>query len=246
MTNSTTVLTADDELAGVNRELQQFAYVVSHDLQAPMRAVEGYCQILQELLAGRVEAEAEECLAKAAQGARRLREMVNGILAYSRVSTHGKPLEPIDAAAAVEQALADLDFELRSTSSAVTRDPLPVVLADASQLSRVFRELIGNAVRFRGDSPAAIHVAVEARDGVCQFHVRDNGIGIAPQDFERIFVIFQRLHLQDELPGLGLGLAIAKRIVERHGGRMWVESVPGAGSTFSFTLRLADSDGVSP
>jgi light-regulated signal transduction histidine kinase (bacteriophytochrome) len=245
MTIPTTSSTADlDELARVNRELQQFAYVVSHDLQAPMRAVEGYCQILQERFAGQLDAEADECLAGAARGARQLRAMVNGILSYSRIVTHGHSLQPTDSTLAVEQALANLKAELLSTPAAVTRDPLPVVLADAAQLTRVFQELIGNAVTFRGASPPGIHIGAEHDGGMWRFHIRDNGIGVAPADADRIFLIFQRLHTQDEIPGIGLGLAISRRIVERHGGRMWVESAPGAGSTFLFTLHgaAAESD----
>jgi light-regulated signal transduction histidine kinase (bacteriophytochrome) len=205
-----------------------------------MRAAKGYCQILQEMLAGRIDAEASELLDRAVDAARRLRTMLNGILAMSRVVTHGKPPEPIAAAVPLEQALANLRAELAETSSTATHDPLPVVLADASQLTRVFQELITNAVTFRGAAPPRIHVAATSRDDVWEFQERDNGIGIAAKDAERIFAIFQRLQLQEEAPGIGVGLAIAKRIVERHGGAMWVDSAPGTGSTFLFTLPSAD------
>jgi len=169
-------------------------------------------------------------------GAARMKQLIEDLLAYSRVGTRGREPEPTDAQAALDQALANLRAAIESSGATVTHDALPVVRADAPQLAQLFQNLVGNAVKFRGAEPPRIHVGVREKDDQVVLSVRDNGIGIDPQYFERIFVIFQRLHSKAEYEGTGIGLAICKKIVDRHGGRIWVESQPGQGSTFYCTL----------
>jgi len=224
------------ELERSNRDLEQFAYVSSHDLQEPLRAVSGYCQLLQRRFAAALEPKAAEYIAEAVQGARRMQALIEGLLAYSRVGRHGHPIAPTSAQAAFDQALVNLHAAIGECSAEITHGVLPVVPADPLQLMQLFQNLIGNALKYRGDRRPQIHVAAEAGDREWVFSVRDNGIGIDSRFRERIFVIFQRLHTRSEYPGTGIGLALCKRIVERHGGRIWVESEPGAGSTFSFSL----------
>ncbi len=224
------------DLEQSNQELQQFAYIASHDLQEPLRMVTSYLQLLEQRYKGKLDASADDFIHFAVDGANRMRELIQGLLAYSRVETRGTPLQAVDSQAVLEQVLKDLQIAIAENQALVTHDPLPTVLADAIQLSQVFQNLISNAVKFRGDRRPAIHVGVENDDTEWQFSVRDNGIGIEPQHTERIFAIFQRLHTRHEYPGTGIGLAVCKRIVERHGGRIWVESEPGQGSTFFFTI----------
>jgi signal transduction histidine kinase len=224
------------ELEHSNRELQQFAYIASHDLQEPLRMVTSYVQLLEKRYGGQLDADADEFIAFAVDGARRMQELIRGLLAYSRVGSHAEPFRPSDAQYALDQALANLQVAIRECDAIVTHDPMPTVTADPTQLMQLLQNLIGNALKFRGDRTPEIHVGAEYRDKAWLFSVRDNGIGIEPQYTERIFVIFRRLHTREEYPGAGIGLAICKRIVERHGGRIWVETEPGEGSTFYFTL----------
>lgn len=225
------------ELARSNAELQEFAYVTSHDLQEPLRAVAGFMQLLQSRYQGKLDARADQYIQHAVDGARRMRNLIDDLLLYSRVGTRGKPFEPINCEAVLDDALANLAVAMRESAAAVTRDPLPVVLGDATQLTQVFQNLIGNAIKFRGEGRPMIHVgARRVASGQWELTLRDNGIGIDPQYFERIFRVFQRLHTRTEYPGTGVGLAICKKVIERHGGRIWVESAPGCGSTFHFTL----------
>jgi len=224
------------ELQRSNRELQQFAYVVSHDLHAPLRAVEGYCRLLVESVDESIGETNLQYIHKAVQGARRLREMIHGILAFSRVGTRGKRPEPTDCEMILDQALTNLEPQIDEAGATVTRDPLPIVPADAGQLTQVFQNLIDNALKYCGADPPNVHVAAELTDGAWTFHVRDNGEGIDRKHYERVFVILQRLHTEEEIPGSGLGLSICKRIIERHGGRISVDSTVGIGSTFSFTI----------
>jgi len=178
-------------------------------------------------------------------GANRMQTLINDLLAFSRVGTRGKPLTPTDCEDAFEQALSNLKLAVEDSDAVVTHDPLPAVAADSSQLVQLFQNLIGNAIKFKGAEPPRIHIAAEQKRDEWEFSVADNGIGISPEFFDRVFVIFQRLHGRDEYEGTGIGLAVCKKIVERHGGRMWVESEPGQGSTFYFTIPTKASGGRS-
>jgi PAS domain S-box-containing protein len=224
------------ELARSNADLQQFAYVASHDLQEPLRMVASYTQLLARRYKGKLDADADDFIAFAVDGAHRMKNLINDLLAYSRVGTRGKQFASTNCEAVLQEVIENLQTAIEESSAAVTYDPLPEVWADASQLVQVFQNLIGNALKFHGRQPPRVHIASESQDGHWRFVVRDNGIGIEPQYLERIFVIFQRLHTHAEYPGAGMGLAIAKKIVERHGGRIWVESKRGEGSTFYFTI----------
>ena len=224
------------DLARSNAELEQFAYVASHDLQEPLRAVAGTVQLLKQRYHGQLDARADEFISHAVDGATRMQALIGDLLAYSRVGTGGKPFEPTDCAAMLKNVLTNLAVAIRESSAVVTHDALPTVMADPTQMSQLLQNLIGNALKFRGERPPEIQVSAERREGAWQFSVRDNGIGLEPQYLERIFRVFQRLHTRREYPGTGIGLAICKRIVERHGGSIWAESAPGRGSTFYFTL----------
>ena len=225
------------ELARSNQELEMFAYVASHDLQEPLRSVAGFMELLQRQFSGRLDAKADEYITFAVDGAKRMQALINGLLEYSRVNTRGKPLAEVDTAAVLAEVLANLQSAIVDAGAVVTQDqPLPVLQADAGQFARLLQNLIANALKFRRDQPPRIHVGVRRTAAGWEFAVRDNGIGIARESFDRLFVIFQRLHTPQQYPGTGLGLAICKRIVERHGGRIWVESTLGHGSTFIFTI----------
>ena len=224
------------KLTESNTNLQQFAYVASHDLQEPLRMVSSYVQLLARRYQGRLDAEADEFIRFAVDGAVRMQQLINDLLEYSRIGTREKPMESTDAGAALTRALDNLAMAMLERRASVTRDELPTVVADASQLAQLFQNLIGNAIKFCRGNPPQIHVSATREGDAWRFSVRDNGIGIDPAYADRIFAIFQRLHTRDEYPGTGVGLAICKRIVQRHGGRIWVESQPGGGSTFCFTL----------
>jgi len=224
------------ELERSNAELEQFAYIISHDLQEPLRMVASYTQLLEKRYKDKLDADAEEFIAYAVDGAKRMQNLILGLLSYSRVGTRGKPFEPTECETVFKQALDNLKVTIDESGAGVTHDPLPRVMADETQLVQLFQNLLGNAIKFRGEEQPRIHVSAKQDSNECLFSVSDNGIGINPGYFDRIFVIFQRLHGREEYPGTGIGLSVCKRIVERHSGRIWVESQPGEGSTFYFTI----------
>lgn len=198
--------------------------------------VKSYVELLAERYHGKLDPEADEFITYALEGATRMEGLIRDLLHYSRVGTQKKELAQINCTALVEQVLHTLQPSITESEASVTYDPLPTVLADDSQLGQVFQNLISNALKFHGPDAPRIHIAAELRDKEWMFAVRDNGIGIDAKFAERIFVIFQRLHTRREYPGTGLGLAICKKIIENHGGRIWVESQPSQGATFYFTL----------
>ncbi|MDI6720492.1 MAG: PAS domain S-box protein [Methanomicrobiales archaeon] len=229
-----------------NEDLERFAYVASHDLQEPLRAIVSYAQLLERRYKGRLDRDADEFIHYIVDGGKRMQALILDLLEFSRVNTRGGEFRPTEVGRVVESALAFLPSKALEDAASITYDALPTVMADAIQLQQVFQNLISNAIKFRKpDVPPKIHISAQEKNGMVQFSVADNGIGIEPQYFDRIFVIFQRLHRPDQYEGTGIGLAIIKRIIERHGGRIWVESEVGKGSTFHFTLPAAKS-GPSP
>ena len=227
---------AHEELTRSNSELEQFAYVASHDLQEPLRMVASYTQLLQRRYDAKLDDDAREFMAYIVDGATRMKQLIEDLLAYSRVGTKGKDFKPVSLESALRRALFNLRAATEEAGAVVSNDPLPTVDADEVQLAQLFQNLIGNALKFRSASVPRIHVGVAEGAGEWTFEVRDNGIGIEPQYYERIFMVFQRLHNKGEYPGTGIGLAICKKVVERHGGTIWVTSIPGEGSQFHFTL----------
>jgi light-regulated signal transduction histidine kinase (bacteriophytochrome) len=224
------------ELKRSNAELEQFAYIASHDLQEPLRKVGSYMELVAERYHDQLDQDGSEFIDYAVDGARRMKVMINDLLAYSRVGTKGKPFAPTDTMKVMQDVLSDLELTIRDNDARITFDALPVVTADESQLQQLFRNLIGNAIKYRGQEPPQIHVSAQQRRRAWRFGVQDNGIGMEDRFFERIFHIFQRLHGPGRYNGTGIGLAICKKIVERHGGAIEVESTPGQGSTFYFTI----------
>jgi signal transduction histidine kinase len=227
---------ASAELERSNKELEQFAYVASHDLQEPLRMVSSYSQLLAERYEGQLDEKAKKYIEYAVDGAIRMQRLINDLLAYSRVGTRGNPIESTDAHSGLGEAIRNLAAMIEESKAIITNEELPMVRADASQLVQVFQNLLSNGIKFRGEDFPRVHVSV--RDGGREwvFSVKDNGIGIDPQYADRVFVIFQRLHTRQEYPGTGIGLAVCRRIVERHAGKIWFESEPGKGSTFFFTI----------
>jgi light-regulated signal transduction histidine kinase (bacteriophytochrome) len=242
------------ELARSNRDLEQFAYVASHDLQEPLRMVASFTQLLADRYRDRLDADAMDFIGYAVEGATRMRTLISDLLAYSRIGTKGSPFAPTSFTAAAETAMRNLTLAIEETGARVCCDALPTLLADESQIVRVFQNLIGNSIKFRSAETPDIRISARRADGRSPgegpgpggadaggpdgwiFSVRDNGIGLEPEHMNRIFEIFQRLHTRAEYPGSGIGLAVCKKIIERHGGRIWVESAKGRGSTFCFAM----------
>jgi len=224
------------ELSRSNDELQQFAYVASHDLQEPLRMVTSYLQLLVKRSGEKLDERSLEYLGFAVDGAQRMQEMIKDLLSYSRIGTAPREFRPTDMEAALSTALKHLELEIKEEGARVTHGDLPTIIADSHQMVQLFQNLVGNAIKYHGVEAPDVHVAAERLDGDWLFSVRDNGIGIPKEHQGRLFQMFSRLHTRDEYEGTGIGLAIAKRIVERHGGRIWVESEAGEGSTFFFRL----------
>jgi PAS domain S-box-containing protein len=225
-----------EELEKSNKELEHFAYVASHDLQEPLRMVGNYVQLLARRYKGKLGSDADEFIKFAVDGASRMQKMINDLLMYSRVETRGKPFVPTDCEVVLEKVITNLKVNIKERNAKITHNKLPVVIADESQLIQLFQNLISNAIKFCDKKQPLIHISAEKREKDWLFSVCDNGIGIDPRYADRIFEIFQRLHTSSEYPGTGIGLAICKKIVERHGGSIWMESEPGKGSTFYFTI----------
>jgi PAS domain S-box-containing protein len=227
-----------EELARSNEELEQFAYVASHDLQEPLRMISSYTQLLARRYKDRLDSDAHDFIRYAVSGASRMQQLINDLLAYSRVGTRGKERQLVDCSELLGEAIANLQAAIQSSGALVTNDELPQVWVDKTQLVQVFQNLICNGLKFRGQEPPRVHISASpGANDEWTFSVRDNGIGIDPRFHQRIFVIFQRLHGIEQYSGTGIGLAICKKVVERHGGRIWVESEPGTGTTFYFTLK---------
>jgi PAS domain S-box-containing protein len=225
------------ELNRSNEELGQFAYIASHDLQEPLRMVASYTQLLSRRYKGKLDADADDFIAFAVDGASRMQRLIQDLLAYSRVRTMGSNLLDTSSEDALQQALINLRGAIEESSALVTHDPLPSVMADEMQLTQLFQNLVGNAIKYQGSGVPRVHIAAARSSGKkWTFSVQDNGLGIDPQYFEKIFGVFQRLHKREEFAGTGIGLAICKKIVEQHGGSISVESQPGRGSTFRFAL----------
>ncbi len=227
------------ELQRSNAELEQFAYVASHDLQEPLRMVSSYTQLLAKRYKAKLDGDAIEFIEFAVDGVKRMQTLIKDLLEFSRVGTRGKEFAPVSSEAAAQLACRNLEATIKDRGADVTLSALPVVMADQGQLVQLFQNLIGNAMKYCKEPTPKVHLSWQAQDGRCEFAIKDNGIGIAPEFAERIFVLFQRLHGKGEYDGTGIGLAVCKKIVERHGGRIWVESGAGQGSTFKFTLPLA-------
>ena len=227
---------AHEELKRSNSELEQFAYVASHDLQEPLRMVSSYTQLLGRRYGDKLDADAKEFMAYIVDAAARMKQLIEDLLAYSRVGTKGKDFKPVPLDRPLARAIGNLKAAIDESGAQVTHDPLPTLAADEVQLAQLFQNLMGNALKFRSASAPRIHIGASERSDLFELQVRDNGIGIEPQYFERIFMVFQRLHDKGQYAGTGIGLAICKKVVDRHGGRIWVESTPGEGSAFKFTL----------
>jgi light-regulated signal transduction histidine kinase (bacteriophytochrome) len=236
-----------EDLQRSNSELEQFAYVASHDLQEPLRKVASFCQLLQRRYAGQLDAKADEYIEHAVDGAKRMQALINDLLAFSRVGRTAQSREPVSCAVLLAQAWANLAPEVRRTQATIEVGELPVVLGEATLLTAVFQNLINNALKFRADEPPRVSVTVRRDRDDWLFSFSDNGIGIEPEYADRIFVIFQRLHDKATYPGTGIGLAVVRKIIEYHGGRIWLDTTVTTGARFWFTLpalaEKEDADG---
>jgi PAS domain S-box-containing protein len=224
------------ELTRSNKDLEHFAYIASHDLQEPLRKVSNFMALLAERYQDKLDQDAREFIDYAVDGARRMKVMIDDLLIYSRVGTQGKAFTSVDMMSVMQNVLNDSELSIQENNAVITYDSLPMITADDTQMQQLFRNLIGNALKYRGEDPPKIHISAERREQAWYFCVKDNGIGIEERFFKRIFQIFQRLHPRDRYAGTGIGLSVCKKIVERHSGIIGVESSPGQGSTFYFTI----------
>ncbi len=225
-----------DDLTASNERLEQFAYAASHDLQEPLRMVSSYLQLVESRYAEALDEDGLEFIHYAVDGADRMRAMIDGLLEYSRVDSQGESFEAVDLDAVFDDVLTDLQVMIEDSNAEITADSLPTVRGDTRQLRQLFQNLLSNAIEYSGDAPPQVHVSAERNGTTWELSVQDEGIGIDPEDSDRVFAVFQRLHSREEYPGAGIGLAICRRIVERHGGRIWVDSEPDSGATFRFTI----------
>jgi PAS domain S-box-containing protein len=231
-----------EDLKRSNEELEQFAYVASHDLQEPLRMVSSYVQLLEKRYKDSLDQDAHDFIGYAVNGARRMQNLINDLLSYSRVGTRGKPFKPVESLDIFNAAINNLEVAIAEAGATVEHGELPRVVVDEIQMTQVLQNLVGNAVKFHGAIPPVVRVDAVRKDGDWVFSVKDNGIGIDPQFYERIFLVFQRLH-GNEYPGTGIGLSVARKIVQRHGGQIWLESQPGAGTTFYFSIPAREEGG---
>jgi len=227
---------ANESLERSNIDLQRFAYIASHDLQTPLRSISGFVQLLQSEYANQLDEQAHDWIRRAVQSTEILQKSIQDLLSYSRVDTEAHPFTPILFSEVFNDAILLLEASIQDSSAQVTCDELPIVMGDRSQLVQLMQNLIGNALKYRGNISPCVHVSAVHEGNEWTISVRDNGIGIQPKHYEKIFEIFQRLHNQQEYGGSGIGLAVCRRVVHRHGGKIWVESEPGRGSTFYFTI----------
>ena len=227
------------ELARSNEDLQQFAYVASHDLQEPLRMVTSYVELLGRRYRGRLDDDADDFIGFVVDGAKRMQVLIDDLLAYSRVGTHAGPPELTSCQDAFDGATSNLEIAIKESGASVTHTDLPTIMGERSQLTQLFQNLIGNAIKFRGEDPPLVHIQADQKGEEWELAVSDNGIGVDPKHAERIFMIFQRLHSRAEYSGTGIGLAVCKRVVQRHGGRIWLEPNSPPGSRFVFTLPAA-------
>ena len=226
-----------DDLERSNKDLREFAYVASHDLQEPLRMVASYTQLLSRRYKGKLDDDADDFIDYAVDGAKRMQHLINDLLKYSRVDSQSLDMKPMELQEAFIWAHSNLEMAISDSGAIVTHGELPMVLGDISQLGQLLQNLIGNAIKFRGEISPLIQVNAERKDDMWIVSVKDNGIGIEEKFSDRIFVIFQRLHRRETYKGTGIGLAICKKIVEQHGGNIWLESTPGVGCTFYFSLK---------
>ena len=229
-----------EELKRSNADLEQFASAASHDMQEPLRTISSFSQLLAKQYEGKLGKDADEFITYISEGAFRMQALIQDLLAYSRLTTQGKALKSVEVSKVVDHAMYNLRIAIEESQAEVSLDSLPVVQGDPAQLAQLFQNLIGNALKFRGEKPPRIHIRAESNGKFCTLAIEDHGIGLDPKFGDRIFAIFQRLHTRNEYKGTGIGLALCKKIVERHGGRIWVESQPRKGATFYFTLPLEE------